>query len=270
MDELEKRIEQDILKHNKSLTKTKLKYAAPVTADIIEQLSHFLFTIENEFSIKEKLSKEDFIEYLQGLCYEIHNTILDTEYYVLINHNINEQRLKRLISRYLKLNIKYDERKSTLLNLGSELNDQLEDFYDDIDSKLFVKEDILKNPNTEQLNKLKAALKLSRQSVAANLNPEEKNPYPEIFVDYNSYKLFNRLHDEYKDEPKPLVNYSYIYRKMYKDGLIKLYFKPNMFREWLLNDPFNIDIPPLKQIGNISAKHREANYNKAKQLILMD
>jgi hypothetical protein len=103
----------------------------------------------------------------------------------------------------------------------------------------------------------------------SKLNIKEKtlkNPYPEVFSNYFSYKLFDRLHSHYKSEKNQLANYSFIYRKMVEDDYIKKIQKPEVFRVWLSEKPYEISIDPIKQMSNISRRHRDVNYENVIQL----
>lgn len=92
------------------------------------------------------------------------------------------------------------------------------------------------------------------------------NPYPQIFVDYNSYKLFNKLHNEFKNNTKHLADYSFIYRMMYKDGFVFPNFRPEMFKEWLAKEPYYIDLEhKLKTLDNCFTPNKVSIYNTFKE-----
>lgn len=82
----------------------------------------------------------------------------------------------------------------------------------------------------------------SRQNPKYNTSAIEINPYPHIFKDSKSYRIFEYLHNQYKNSNTPLADYSFIYGVMYKNRHILEHFKPEMFRRWIENEPFNIDL----------------------------
>lgn len=73
-------------------------------------------------------------------------------------------------------------------------------------------------------------------------NLRNGNPYPEVFPCYSSYSLFMNWHNEFITSKNQLAHYSVIYRLMYNDGLIMSYFRPEMYKNWLIKAPFNLDL----------------------------
>lgn len=73
-------------------------------------------------------------------------------------------------------------------------------------------------------------------------NPRNGNPYPEVFPCYSSYSLFMDWHNEFKTSENQLAHYSVIYRLMYADGLIMSHFRPEMYKNWLIKAPFNLNL----------------------------
>tara|TARA_R110000868_G_scaffold225161_2_gene477429 strand:+ start:289 stop:1122 length:834 start_codon:yes stop_codon:yes gene_type:complete len=92
-----------------------------------------------------------------------------------------------------------------------------------------------------------------------------ENPYPHIFVNTDAFVLFNDLHSIYKDIENPLANYSFIYRQMSKDNLIKDTFKPEKFRDWINSEPYNLEVDTkLKTYDNCYTKEKYNTYQFAK------
>lgn len=96
--------------------------------------------------------------------------------------------------------------------------------------------------------------------------PKIENPYPQIFTDYNAYKLFDKLHNEFKDNSKHLADYSFIYRMMYNDGFIFSNYKPEMFKDWLSKEPYSIYLDlKLKTLNNCTTPNKVSIYNTLKE-----
>lgn len=73
-------------------------------------------------------------------------------------------------------------------------------------------------------------------------NQRNGNPHPEVFACYSSYLLFMDWHNEFKTSKNQLAHYSAIYRLMYQDGLILSHFRPQMYINWLVKAPYNLNI----------------------------
>lgn len=92
-----------------------------------------------------------------------------------------------------------------------------------------------------------------------NGNNLKGNKFPQVFNSELAFKLFKRLHNDYKDEKNRLVNYSFIYRKMYEDELINPNLRPEQFKTWLSSKPFEFEISSnqlktMDNIGNMESK----------------
>lgn len=95
-----------------------------------------------------------------------------------------------------------------------------------------------------------------------------QNPHPDIFEDYKASQLFYSLHELKKNEANILVEYSFIYRMMHSEKLIKDRIRPEMFRKWLLQEPFEIDTEyKLKTLANCSTKNKMDTYNLQKKVL---
>lgn len=95
-----------------------------------------------------------------------------------------------------------------------------------------------------------------------------KNPYPQIFPDAFSYRLFERLHNDYKNSTNLLADFSFIYRKMYELEHIVRYQKPEMFRDWLSKEPFNVILDnKFKTLDRCKTHTKETNFNTVIELV---
>jgi hypothetical protein len=96
-------------------------------------------------------------------------------------------------------------------------------------------------------------------------NDIEDNPHPRIFKDLYSFKLFERLFNDYKTSNSLLADFSFIYRKMKEDGFILV--KPEEFKLWVSNEPFCIVLEyGIKTISNCLTQTKIKNYNTSKEL----
>lgn len=100
-------------------------------------------------------------------------------------------------------------------------------------------------------------------------NPENKsNPYPEVFKNLEAYLLFDRLYQSRKDSTTLLADFSFIYRRMEKDGLLQDHQKPEIFRHWLSKEPYRIVLDnKFKTLENCTTVHKKEAYENAKLLV---
>lgn len=128
------------------------------------------------------------------------------------------------------------------------------DFLNELLNDLFIKSAIFDG--------LKYQLKqLAPSEPQQETKKKIKNPYPEIFPDVFSFMLFERLHKDYKDSNNLLADYSFIYRKLWELDHIVEYQKPEMFREWLSREPYEIILPSkFKTLDNCKTKSKEDNF----------
>lgn len=94
-----------------------------------------------------------------------------------------------------------------------------------------------------------------------------KNPHPQIFSNTHAYGLFQTLFEQFKTTQNKIADFSFIYRQMYKDGLILDSFKPQMFINWINKEPYNISLDKLKTLDNCSTTHKVQTYNTTKELL---
>ena len=132
------------------------------------------------------------------------------------------------------------------------------------------------NVRTEK-NRLKTLLeflseklkRLEKSQEPETVNPDMVNPHPGIFKDSKAFRLFEKLHNIYKDSKNLLADYSFIYRMMCEEGYILTSQKPEMFREWLCKEPFNIFLDnKFKALDRCKTDGKLNTYNIAKELIL--
>ncbi len=94
------------------------------------------------------------------------------------------------------------------------------------------------------------------------------NKYPRVFVDDFSFLLFEQLYLDFKDTKNKLADFSFIYRKMIYDKYIHEDFRPVMFKNWISQMPYQIQIDgEIKQLDNCTTKNKEIAYKNAKENI---
>lgn len=99
-------------------------------------------------------------------------------------------------------------------------------------------------------------------------NEVKEKKYPDIFKDLASYKLFDTLCLTSKGTDKELAEFSFIYRMMHSEELIKEYIKPEMFKTWLRGKPYEIDLDhKLKTLDNCTTADRKKYYKMQKAII---
>jgi len=89
------------------------------------------------------------------------------------------------------------------------------------------------------------------------------NKYPRIFIDGKAYEFFKKLQDEFAGTKNILANFSFVFHRMKKDGLIFDHLKQLEFINFLSKLNIDIDrIKPQSQMGN--EDFRESIYNRLK------
>lgn len=95
--------------------------------------------------------------------------------------------------------------------------------------------------------------------------PKEENPYPEYFKSINDFKIFEYMNEQFKDNKNQLTDYSFTYWILHKNKHIHDYVKPEMFRKWLIGEPYKLNINTyFKTYERSSPQLRLHNYNSAK------
>ncbi|MDB9782325.1 hypothetical protein OAB88_04385 [Winogradskyella sp.] len=115
---------------------------------------------------------------------------------------------------------------------------------------------------------------LTEDNLSENINENEvielrssDNPYPYIFKNGQCYELFQRLYDHFKSTRYPLADFSFIYRKMHKDGHILDSFKPQMFANWVNEKPYEIPMSKIKTMSDCSTLDKIRTYDMVKASI---
>ena len=94
------------------------------------------------------------------------------------------------------------------------------------------------------------------------------NPYPEVFKSLEAYLLFDRLYSSTKDSNTLLADFSFIYRRMSKDQLLQEHQKPEVFRQWLSKEPYNLVLDnKFKTLDNCTTRIKEQSYQDTKDLV---
>jgi hypothetical protein len=94
--------------------------------------------------------------------------------------------------------------------------------------------------------------------------PEKSvNPYPRIFKNYDAFLFFEKLRAEFGNTKLNLSNYSFVYHRMLKDGLI---FNNILHLEYFdFLAIYDIHISRIKGFNDIGKKQlRESVYSSAK------
>ena len=118
---------------------------------------------------------------------------------------------------------------------------------------------------TEHFNKLlEEAIHLFRKNAEHTETGTYINPYPRIFINYSGFLLFEHLKNDVREEYK-LADYSFIYRRMQKDGFIFKNVADTEFRDFLLS--ISVEIEKTKLLDYCKTKLKEKNYLAKKSLL---
>jgi len=109
-------------------------------------------------------------------------------------------------------------------------------------------------------------IKEHRNEVFEQLNfvTPEKNPYPRIFKNSDSFLLFESLKSEVRPR-KVLADYSFIYRRMQQDGLIFKNIVDSEYRDFLANE-YSVVIDKTKLLAYCTTDLKENSYSTKKGL----
>jgi hypothetical protein len=91
-----------------------------------------------------------------------------------------------------------------------------------------------------------------------------ENPYPRIFKNPESFLFFQSLKNDVRERCK-LADYSFIYRRMQKDGYISKHAVDTEFRDFLHN-AFAIEIDKTKLLDYCKTLNKESTYTSKKGL----
>lgn len=158
--------------------------------------------------------------------------------------------------------------KVTLHNVDKNNLDNLIKSAREIIRVINVKENQLKiHNNYPDPNKDK--LVSNNQTNSKELDDLKKlvNPYPQIFSNIASFNLFERLYEQFKDSKNQLADFSFIYRMMFNDGYILSHFKPQMFIDWIDNEPYKISLDKIKTMRDCSTEQKMRTYSNTKEII---
>ncbi len=97
----------------------------------------------------------------------------------------------------------------------------------------------------------------------AENNSQNTNPYPRIFKNHQCYLFFTGLQSDIRERFK-LADYSFIYRRMQKDGYIFEYVVDTEFRDFL--SAMSIYIEKTKLLDYCKTDLKEKNYFSKKAL----
>lgn len=245
--------------------------------------------IENDYfqHLKDLAIKETYDYFKDKHKFDVDTSILNSR---LDLHK--ELVILQLKKTKVYLDIKeYDIPKNILLEYLNDAIEELSDYEQDKlgittnslnyakdkmikDYCLFSFEKLFHSSEIKKINNLQL-IKNNETQLSNDDNLDEvidikENSYPEIFPDEFSFQLFKRLHENYKDSNTPLADFSFIYRKMYGDNgkYIRQYQKPEMFRSWLSNEPFNIILDnKFKTLDRCKTDAKEDNFSIIIELV---
>lgn len=107
-------------------------------------------------------------------------------------------------------------------------------------------------------------LQTTQNILNEKLEVKKENPYPNIFVNYDAFLFFERLKENIcTDQVTQLADYSFVYRKMFKDKYINYEVLPSSFKTFLEIN-YNIFLEQLKSWNKLTGKHREKIYDMLK------
>jgi len=106
------------------------------------------------------------------------------------------------------------------------------------------------------------------EAVEEKVNTEPNlNPYPEVFKSLKAFLLFQRLYANKKTSKNLLADFSFIYRRMTSDDLLMAHQKPEVFREWLSKEPYEVVLDnKFKTLNYCNTSGKEEGYKSAKLL----
>lgn len=171
----------------------------------------------------------------------------------------------------------YEIRKNKFLDIYNDLNLTENDFH--LREKYSI--NFFKNNSITKIIDQATSEKMTKEfekkisfieSQNGDLIIEDLNNNFSIFTSKKAEKLFERYFDSYiKDNPNKLIESSFIYRKMHRKMQIHNSIRAEMFKNFISNPPFNVEInSSLKTYDNCKSKKRESNYNLIKELVFKE
>ncbi|HEY9220360.1 MAG TPA: hypothetical protein VIO43_02150 [Lutibacter sp.] len=94
---------------------------------------------------------------------------------------------------------------------------------------------------------------------------QQVNPYPHIFSNVLAFNFFEKLFNLFKESDNKMADFSFLYRMMYKDGFILSHFKPQMFVNWIDQEPFKISLDKLKTLNKCTTNKKLQIYSTLKE-----
>jgi hypothetical protein len=91
-----------------------------------------------------------------------------------------------------------------------------------------------------------------------------ENPFPRIFINGNSYMLFQKLKENVRKNV-PAADLGFIYGRMKKDGLILKGVAEREFRDFLSSN-YTIELDKIKSLEYYTTELKESNYKILKDL----
>jgi len=195
------------------------------TLNYTEFIDHFWFR-DFEFYIREAILenyRSEFFQCAWSFIFETENesrskgnfaNILNTisQFYFTLGcipikeklNYIQEFVLEQVMGIYkITLNDLIQECSLIFPNICQDFKNKCPEFFDSTNERVISKNSISNNKNILETKELK-----------------KENPSPEIFRDFKSSNIFNKLFNQYGVSNKNLANYSFIYYAMQADGFI--------------------------------------------------
>lgn len=105
--------------------------------------------------------------------------------------------------------------------------------------------------------------KIDKNSTTSSTPYVQENPHPRIFINNNAFHLFEKVSALIcKKKRTQLADYSFVFRKLQKDGLIYPDIAEKSFREFL-SKYCEVDLDKLKILEYCTTDLKETLYNQA-------
>lgn len=239
-----------------------LKFAKQFYNTFVNKSDNFIFSgyfYDNQLSTdtekKSKLSR--IIHNLNSRLNEIHSEIEMKDF------RYTDDRDLEIIARYFEkkytgnficfeddektIVIKYVVYKFFLYCIGLKLKLILEKIYIDFNGFIDTQDKISPTNLLEQSTNLKLK--------------SPKNPYPRIFINYESFNLFEDLRKAICNrQSTSLADYSFVFRILHKNGKIYKPILESEFRNFLA-DNYDVVLDKLKTLNNCSPHKKVTIYN---------
>lgn len=158
-------------------------------------------------------SKESKKKYLSYCYYELEKDMNNAIYYAQTNF-LKSQKIELLREYYKTIEVILKKIEIELSKIKFDLISFKTGIYKAFDFELRPKKELSLLPNYLEIEKRIKGIESNNSSI-------KENTAPDIFKDNLSYTLFEKLHNNYKDDKRyRLANYSFIYNSMKRDGFI--------------------------------------------------